>query len=345
MNLKRISAVLLALAMTLSVAAFAAENETPDVVVDDSIVRDVNHDQGDISLLAAPAAGGFGGGGLLSIPIATLPRNYTTVISINGEALEEYTYEKDIPGSWETEIITVVLTDLPAQPAGYVPMRAVAQADGGYAQWFKDSRMSRFVIGNRSIEVSLMDLSVTLDGEPVDVAAILQDGTTYLPVSFIDSLEGFEVEDLSEGAVEIYNIKTPNGAPIVVFAKSLLETADAGVGMPTSLGELELYWGESYGFAADMLTQVYASLPMMISPDTLLIGKITEGQEEAFKAVLEAYTAAQAETFSWYLSQNLPKVEDARFETEGDWFLFYIGENADAVVEQFHAQVSTLDEA
>ena len=75
MNLKRISAILLALAMTLSVAAFAAENETPDVVVDDSVVREVNHDQGDISLLSAPMGGGFGAGGLLAIPIATLPKN------------------------------------------------------------------------------------------------------------------------------------------------------------------------------------------------------------------------------------------------------------------------------
>ena len=344
MNLKRLSAIVLALAMTLSTAAFAAEGGTPNVVVDESIVRDVNHDQGDISLLAAPMGGGLGGG-LLSIPIA-IARNYATTITINGEALEEYTYEKDIPGSWETETITVRLTDLPAQPAGYVPMRAVVQADGGYAQWFKDSKMSRFVMGGRSIEISLLDLSMTLDGEPLEgVQAILQDGTTYLPVSFIDSLEGFSVEDLSADGVESYNIKTPNGAPIIKFAHALQETGEMGMGMEISLEDLEFQWGESYGFTADMLEESFVSLPMMINAHTLILGKIAEGQEEAFAAVLNAYKEALTNNFSWYMTQNLPLVEDARFVTEGGWFLFYIGENADAVVEQFRSSVNTLNDA
>ena len=361
MKLKRISALVLALAMTASVAAFAAE-ENPDVILDDEIVRqvnegamiggdptvvldddvmmDVNHQQGDIWLLSAPMGGGLGG---LMIPIA-IARNFATTLTINGEALEEYTYEKDIPGSWESETITVTLTDLPAVGAGYVPMRAIVQADGGYAQWFKDSNMSRFVICGRSIEVSFLDLSVTVDGELVEgVQAILEKGTTYLPISVIDGLEGFTVEDLSEDGVEIYNIKTPNGAAIVKFAKSLMETAGMGMGESVSLEDLELFWGESYGFTADMLTEAYVTLPMMISPDTIMIGKIAEGQEEAFEAVLEAYRAAQESTFSWYLAQNLPKVEDARFVTEGDWFMFLIGENADEVVEQFRAGVQTLD--
>ena len=112
--------------------------------------------------------------------------------------------------------------------------------------------------------------------------------------------------------------------------------------MKQTPAELEEFWGETYGFKAEYMTEGVAFLPMMTSPDTLVLGKLTAGSEEALKSCFESYRKSQEETFSWYLSQNLPKVENAKFVTEGDWFLFIIGENADAAVELFHAQAKEL---
>ena len=61
--------------------------------------------------------------------------------------------------------------------------------------------------------------------------------------------------------------------------------------------------------------------------------------EESF----EAYRKQQEATFEWYLSHNLPKVENAKFVIEGEWFLFLIAENADEAVEQFKTAVQEMD--
>ena len=82
---------------------------------------------------------------------------------------------------------------------------------------------------------------------------------------------------------------------------------------------------------------------MMTVPDSILIGKMAECAEESLKESCEGYRKQQEETFSWYLSQNLPKVENAKFVTEGDWFLFLIAENADEAVETFRAAVQEME--
>ena len=349
MNLKRISALVLALAMTASVTAFAAESETPDVVVDESVVREVNHDQGDISLLAAPAGGGFGPGfGGLAIPI-NVPRNYAASITVNGEALEEYSFEKYIDGSWQTKTVTIRLADLPAVEAGYVPMRAVASADPNcYVDWFEESNKGRIVMIPYTIMVSFDDMSVTVDDELVEgMKAILLDGTTFLPVSIFDYLEGYDVVDTSADGVESYVITTPYGnrSEAEVLAEKLKETANMGMGWAQTAEELEELWSESHGFSADYVTEDFiAYLPAMISPDTLIVGKIAEGQEEALKAVLDSYYEAMAETWiTAYAGSQYYKVENTTYVTEGDWFLFLMGENPDEVVAQFRAEVQAMD--
>ena len=81
---------------------------------------------------------------------------------------------------------------------------------------------------------------------------------------------------------------------------------------------------------------------MITSPDTVIVGKVAEGKLDALTEQLDAYRQQQYDTFSWYLSQNLPKVEDARTVTSGDYILFLIGENADAGVAAFESGVEAL---
>ena len=72
------------------------------------------------------------------------------------------------------------------------------------------------------------------------------------------------------------------------------------------------------------------------------LGKMAEGSQKDLEAALESYRKEQADTFSWYLSQNLPKVENAKFVVEGEWFMFLMAENADEGVETFKAAVKEM---
>lgn len=320
MNFKRISAAALALAMTASLSAVALADELPEGWTPADGARLISGN---------PFAG-----------------NYDTVITINGEALESYEYTRDIPDTWETETITVQLSEISAVPEGYVPLRAIAQADHGSASWYKEENQSFFSFSGAFIVTDFNDMSVSVDDEKVEGAqAILMGGVTYIPVSVLESIEGVTVTDNSADGVESYEISTPNGTPLMKLAYSMMDAAGIYGGMQSTPEELEQYWGEAYGFKAEFVTEGVVFTGMMTTPDTLGVGKVAEGQEEALAAAFEAYRKQQEETFSWYLSQNLPKVENAKFVTEGEWFLFVIGETADEAVEQFRASVQAMNEA
>lgn len=316
MNLKRLSAAALALALGASLAPAALavpEGWTP-----------ADGARGPLLIAPNPNAG-----------------NFQKTISVNGEALTGYDYDKEIPG-WGSETVSVLLSEIPDAPTGYLPLRAVIQADYGSAYWNQEDSTSSFYLRNDLIFTDFNDMSIKLNDEPVEGQALLLEGVTYVPFSVLNLLEGVTVTDTSADGVESYEIATPNGAPVVKLAHKLLDAAGMGMGMQATAEDLVSYYGEAHGFKAEYMTDAIAFLPMMTFPDTLVLGKFTSGSEEALKTCFESYRKSQEDTFSWYLSQNLPKVQNAKFVTEGDWFMFLIGENADAAVELFHAQAKEL---
>ena len=56
---------------------------------------------------------------------------------------------------------------------------------------------------------------------------------------------------------------------------------------------------------------------------------------QAVTDALEAYRQSQEDTFSWYLAQHLPKVQDARTVVEDGYVFFFIGEKADEAEQMF----------
>ena len=335
MNLKRLTSTGLALVMAASLVPAALAAELPEGWTPADGARDMAPTS---DLLIAPAP--------TDMPQAEVPApngGYSTVITVNGKALESFDFDREVPG-WGSQTVTWKISELDTVPKGYVPMRAIAQADHGSSYWYAEENQSWFNMGEVQITVLFDDMSVTVNDEPVEgVKALLLNGVTYLPVSVIDGLEGYAVADTSADGVESYEITTPNGTPIMKLAYALMETAGIGMGMKSSPAELEEFYGESFGFKAEYMTEGVAFLPMMTTPDTLVLGKLAEGKEEALKESFEAFRKSQAETFEWYLSHNLPKVENAQFVTEGDWFMFLIGENADEAAEQFKAAVKDME--
>lgn len=320
MNFKRISAAALATVLTAAMlpAALAADRPADWTPADGA--------RGPMLISPNPNAG-----------------SYDKVIVINGETLESYDYDREIPG-WGSESVTVLLSEIPNVPAGYVPLRAVIQADEGSAYWDETEYRSTFYYGNDQIVADFNDMSVSVNDEKVEGAeALLLEGVTYVPATVLDLLEGVTVTDSSTDAGERYEIATPNGTPLLKLAKAVREAAGIGMGMKVDPAELETVYGESLGFKAEYMPEGTAFLPMMTSPDTLVLGKMAEGSEEALKECFEAYRKSQEETFSWYLSQNLPKVENAKFVTSGQWFMFLIGENAEEAVAVFEAGVAAME--
>ena len=249
--------------------------------------------------------------------ISPNPNAYATSITLNGETLDT--------------------TGVPAASrADLLPMRLVAEADHGSAYWAQEENQSWFTFGDNRIIVSFADNSVTVNDVPVaDVKAEVSNGVTFLPADVLTQMEGYTVET-SDNQV---TITTPNNDPMVKLGYQVME--DTGVAMGMRADETVM---ANYGIDTKQFESYVAFFPMITSPDTVIVAKLAENADvDAVKDQLEAYRKSQEDTFSWYLSQNLPKVQDARVVVEGDYLLFLIGENADAGVKTFTDGVASLE--
>lgn len=226
---------------------------------------------------------------------------------------------------------------IPAAEAGLVPMRLIAEADYGYAEWYAEDGLGMFSLDTNSIMVNFADNSVELNFEVVEgVTATVIDGVTFLPATLVDGLEGYSATTAEDGSV---TITTPNGDPFVQLARKVMDYSGMAVGMKAGSEELEMM-----GISTDCFTELVAYLPMMTNPDTLIMGYLDQDiDREAAMATLteelEAYRQQQEDTFSWYLSHNLPKVENAQIVERDGWVLFLIAEDAEAAAEAFTTAV------
>ena len=265
MNFKRVSTAAMALAMTASLGSAALAADLP---------------QG-----WTPADGARG-----PMLISTNPNagSYDKTITINDEVLEGYEYEREVPG-WGSETISVKLAEIPGAPAGYLPLRAVLQADGGSAYWDADSYTSSFYYEKDMIVADFHSMSVSVNDEKVEGAkALLLEGVTYVPFSVLEKLEGVTVTDNSTDAGESYAIATPNGTPLLKLASSILETANMGRGMKSTRG--------TAGRIFSALAHANVNVKMIdqgSSELNIIIGVKNEDFEAAIKAIYTIFVIAQ----------------------------------------------------
>lgn len=253
---------------------------------------------------AVPPAGG---------PAAETAAAYRAALTLNGETLD--------------------VTGVPAaSSSGMLPLRLLAEADHGSASWFEEENQGFFYLSDVRITVNFADCSILVNDEAVEGAAEVVRGVTFIPAAVLGGIEGFSVE--TDPRLDAYrlDVTTPNGAPLMKLAYEVMDVSAMGRGMKTDPAVLE----ENYHLPLQNFEEVAAFFPMITSPDTLILGKLAKDADlDAVKAALEAYRQSQEDTFSWYLAQNLPKVQDARTVVEGDYLLFLIAEDADKGVEAF----------
>ena len=235
---------------------------------------------------------------------------YTTAITLNGEKLDT----AGIPAASRSDLL---------------PLRLVAEADHGSAYWNQEDNESWFNFGKDKITVQYETNTILVNDVAVNTTAEVHDGVTYVPVTVLEGMEGFTVT--SDTEANSVTITTPNNDPMVKLAYSIMESSEM-FGSRTYEDTL----ADAYKIPVDQFEQIVAFFPMITSPDTVIVGKLVEGADE--KAVidaLEAYRQSQEDTFSWYLSQHLPKVQDARTMVDSGYVFFLIGENADQGVQLF----------
>ena len=249
---------------------------------------------------------------------------YGTALVLNGETLD--------------------LTGIPGVEGGtLLPLRLLAEADHGSAYWDEENNESWFYFGDNRIVVSFSDNSVTVNDAPVEVDGVaVVGGVTFVSADVFDGWEGYTVNLNPELDVNRIDITTPNNDPMVKAAYQIMEDSGMAYAMRTEGSEAE----QAFQLPEGSFEQVIAFTSMNTTPDTLVLGKLAEGaDEEAVKAALDAHRQAQHDTFSWYLSQNLPKVEDARILVENGYAFYLIAENADAGEAAFTAFVEAQTQA
>ena len=255
-----------------------------------------------------------------AVPISA-DTGYGTALVLNGETLD--------------------LTGIPGVEGGtLLPLRLVAEADHGSAYWDEENNESWFYFGDNRITVKFADNSVWVDDEQVKSQAYVTGGVTFVEAGVLEMLEGYTAEQAEDGSS--ITITTPNNDPMVKAAYQIMEDSGMAYAMRTEGSEAE----QAFQLPEGSFEQVIAFTSMNTTPDTLVLGKLAEGaDEEAVKAALDAHRQAQHDTFSWYLSQNLPKVEDARILVENGYAFYLIAENADAGEAAFHAYVEAQTQA
>ena len=255
-----------------------------------------------------------------AVPISA-DTGYGTALVLNGETLD--------------------LTGIPGvEGSTLLPLRLVAEADHGSAYWDEENNESWFYFGDNRITVKFADNSVWVDDEQVKSQAYVTGGVTFVEAGVLEMLEGYTAEQAEDGSS--ITITTPNNDPMVKAAYQIMEDSGMAYAMRTEGSEAE----QAFQLPEGSFEQVIAFTSMNTTPDTLVIGKLAEGaDEEAVKAALDAHRQAQHDTFSWYLSQNLPKVEDARILVENGYAFYLIAENADAGEAAFHAYVEAQTQA
>ena len=243
---------------------------------------------------------------------------YGTAITLNGTAVDT----SDIPAASQDDLL---------------PMRRVAESDHGSAYWDEENREAWFNFGKDRIVVNFNQNTITVNDQAVDVEFELHDGVTYISSDIFTGWENYTVtwaDPTAEGFSAV-DITTPNNDPMVKLAYEIMDNSQM-FGSRTDEDML----AEAYNLPVDQFEQIVAFFPMITSPDTVIIGKLAEGADEkAVTDALEAYRQSQEDTFSWYLSQHLPKVQDARTVIEDGYVFFFIGEKADEAEQMFRDYV------
>ena len=228
----------------------------------------------------------------LALSLGTSALAYSGTITLNGTVLNT--------------------AGLPDAPTGAViPLRAVVEADYGFVDWYADENRAFFSLDGNSIYVDGSTGAIELNGETLsNMKATFVQGVTFVPASLLGKLEGCSAQVKGSDVT----VTTPNGADLVRLARSIISE----VGMAATMKLDAAGMAESYNIPSDCFTEAVGFFPMMVSADTVVIGKVADGKMADAKAALEAQRALTQQNFEQYLADQYDIANNARLETLED---------------------------
>lgn len=260
--------------------------------------------------------------GSAMMPISGNPNAYASVITLNGEKLST--------------------VGIPKADASLIPMRLIAESDFGSASWYEEENTGSFYMNKNYISVDFNTGAVSVnDVVAEDVAAVVTNGVTFLPVTVLNQFEGYSVilNDDTNGVEEI-SISTPNGAPLMKLTRQIMEETEMGSSMLNDKEELESF----LGIDPANFDEVIAFSSMMINSDTIVLGKLAEKADaDAAKEQLEARRAAIQQSFEQYLPGPLEKAKNGQIVEKDGYLMLIISPDVEKSIELFEAGVAALE--
>ncbi len=308
--MKKILSLTLALALTAALAAVPALAEEAPMPILPSPPADWPGGQqanGDVALIGGQPA---------------LSPSYLGEITVDGAAVD--------------------LSGIPGAPAGYLPMRAVCEAAGGYVAWYPQDHEAFFQLCGAGVTVDLTDLSVKLSNEPVEgVSAYLDpSGYTFLPLTFLRTIEDFQVDDHPElDAVRLDITTLPEYTEMEKLSQTIQETCSINA------AETDPAILEMLGFDLDNYDELVALSPFFnVTSDVLLIAQVKEGRMDAAKEDFQAMWQQQYNNFERYLPDQFAKVKAAQtvVSPDGTHLMLVISQDPATAVEMFNAAYPQL---
>lgn len=241
-------------------------------------------------------------------------------------------------GSLTVDSVEVDTSAIPGAPYGYIPMRALCEASGAYVAWFPEDNESLFVVDGHSVVVSLKDLSITCDFEPVEgfTAYLDPSGYTFLPLDYLTTFENVkDVTDPLLSSIHYDLVTVPERSGAEALAYSIMETANTGKLMALDAQILE----ENYFFHMDAYEELVAYQPMITAqPTTIVIARVKDGQMDTAKADFQAYLEAVKGTLGFYpaCAEALEKAQLVESPNGQCLMLVSTWENNDDAVKLFN---------
>ena len=222
-----------------------------------------------------------------------------------------------------------------------LPLRAVAEADYGFANWYAEENLSMFNLDANSVSVDTATGAIKLNDAAVDgMTATFVNGVTFVPMGLINHMEGYKLSvNDAEGAGTVIDITTPNGAPLTKLAREIIADTEMASSMKNSAEDLTGY----LKIDASHYTEFAGFSSMNVRADTIFIGKLAQGADKkAVLAELEARRAAVQQSFEQYLPGPLEMAKAGKVVESGEYVMLIISPDVEKAVELFNAGVKAL---
>ena len=241
----------------------------------------------------------------LALSLGTSALAYSGPITLNGTKLDT--------------------SKLPDAPTGAViPLRTVAEA----ADWYADENRSFFSLDGNSIYVDCATGAIEVNGQTLaNTKATFVSGVTFVPASVLGKLDGYTAQVKGSDVT----VTTPNGSELTGLARSIISK----VGMAATMKLDAAGMAESYNIPSDCFTEAVGFFPMMVSADTVIIGKVADGKMADAKAALEAQRALTQQNFEQYLPEPLERAKNGKVVTSGDYIMLIISSDNDTAIQMF----------